>query len=85
MNLVKPSQTCAELLCSSRGHTLKHVEYYNYSWKYKVRIWEELRPLNIGKIDYGGSNPTFLIKRKGIDRSELKLLCDWHAERIKNE
>jgi hypothetical protein len=47
-----------------------------------MRIWEELRPLNIRKIDYGGTDPSFLIKRKGICRTELRALCYWFSDNI---
>ena len=80
-----PSHRCAQLLLSSRNHNLRHVSYDKYSWKYKMRIWEELRPLNIRKIDYGGTDPSFLIKRKGICRTELRELCDWFSDNINHK
>jgi hypothetical protein len=85
MEFTSPSNKCAKLLMSSRNHNLTHILLNEYNWKYKLSVWEELRPLNIRKIDYGESDPIFLIKRKGISRSELRLLCSWHEKRIKTQ
>jgi O6-methylguanine-DNA--protein-cysteine methyltransferase len=69
------THNCAEILLASRTHYLKHVSYDNYSWKYRQRIWEELRPIKMGKIDYGTSDAQFIISRKRISRTELTNLC----------
>lgn len=69
---------CAAILQAKRTHYLKHVSYDQYSWKYRKRIWEELRPLKIGKLDYGTSNALFIITRKRVCRREIIELCAFY-------
>ena len=64
---------CVEILTASRGHNLKYIPHHEYSWKYRQRIWEELRPLKLLRINYGSSD-RFIIRRCRIDRSELAML-----------
>lgn len=66
---------CARILRSKRTHYLNHVNYHQYSWKYQQRIWEELRPLKMRKIDYGTSDAPFIITRKKVLRMELAEIC----------
>ena len=73
---------CASILHSVRTHTLNHVLYHEYNWIYKIRIWDELRPLKTKKIDYGSSDTPFIITRKKIPRNELYELCMWHKQRL---
>lgn len=72
---------CATMLLANRTHYLKHVSCDQYSWKYRQRIWECLRPVKIGKIDYGTSDAPFIITRKRISRMELMRLCEMHQQR----
>lgn len=68
---------CAAMLMASRGHPLRHVSKEEFSWKYRQRIWEELRPLALGKIDYGASGASFLIRRNQINVDEIRALATW--------
>lgn len=68
---------CAAMLLASRGHPLRHVSKEEFSWKYRQRIWEELRPLALGKIDYGASGASFLIRRNRINVDEIRALATW--------
>ena len=76
---MSPSNVCAEMLHSLRNHDLRHVSYDIYSWKNRIRIWEELRPLKIEKINYGTSDAPFIIRRTKIPRRELRELS-WELQ-----
>lgn len=69
-----PRHPTAELFYNNQSLTLKYTRQFMFEEKYKLSIWESLRPTKLHK-SYYGCGGDFLIVRTKISMGEvIKLL-----------
>lgn len=68
-----PRNDSAQLLCNESNIRLKYVRNFQFDEKYKLSIWNPLRPSKLNKISYGDGDKIIIFRDK-LSMRELLLL-----------